>query len=235
MPTSRPLQSPPSWHGLWPAMIVPFLSCLLYFVLLSGDPVAKHVYSLTKVFTVIWPLFWVVLVERRGFPRLDLRSSKHWKALPLGALTGGLLGALILLLYHTALGPAARSSAAEIREKVIDLGVLDHYILFAAFLSVLHSFIEEYYWRWFVFGGLDRLLGRWAALLLAALAFASHHYVVLSQFFGLPLVLLFGTCVGVGGAIWSLLYRRQGTLAGAWISHLLVDAAIMWIGYDLVF
>jgi len=216
-------------------MTIPFLSSLLYFVLLSDNPVAKLIYTLTKVFTVIWPLFWVVLVERRGFPGLSLRSSKHWKALPLGALTGGLLGALIVLLYQTALGPAVRASAAQIREKATDLGILDHYVLFAAFLSVLHSFIEEYYWRWFVFGGLDRLLGRWVALLLAALAFAAHHYVVLSQFFGLPLVLLCGTCVGVGGAIWSLLYRRQGTLAGAWISHLLVDAAIMWIGYDLIF
>jgi hypothetical protein len=30
------------------------------------------------------------------------------------------------------------------------------------------------------------------------------------------------------------LYRRSGSLYGPWLSHLLVDAAIFWIGYDLV-
>ena len=47
--------------------------------------------------------------------------------------------------------------------------------------------------------------------------------------------LVFAALVGVGGVIWSLLYARQRTLLGAWISHLLVDVGIMALGYKLIF
>ena len=30
------------------------------------------------------------------------------------------------------------------------------------------------------------------------------------------------------------IYRRSGSLYGAWLSHLLLDCGIMWIGYDLI-
>lgn len=33
----------------------------------------------------------------------------------------------------------------------------------------------------------------------------------------------------------SLLYQRQGTLAGAWACHLAADLGIMGIGYRLLF
>jgi len=41
--------------------------------------------------------------------------------------------------------------------------------------------------------------------------------------------------VAVGGLVWSWQYERQNSIAGAWLSHLLVDAAIMYIGYGLLF
>jgi len=40
--------------------------------------------------------------------------------------------------------------------------------------------------------------------------------------------------VAVDGGAWCWLYAKTGSLDAAWISHLLIDAAIMWIGYDLV-
>ena len=40
-------------------------------------------------------------------------------------------------------------------------------------------------------------------------------------------------CVAVGGAAWAAVYQRSGSLLGPWLSHLIVDAAIMAVGYDL--
>ena len=73
------------------------------------------------------------------------------------------------------------------------------------------------------------------AHLLAAAAFAAHHVVVISQYFGWGWGLALGAFVGVGGALWSWMYQRQGTLAGVWLSHLIVDLFVMWIGYGLIF
>ena len=36
------------------------------------------------------------------------------------------------------------------------------------------------------------------------------------------------------GAFWAWLYNRTGSLLGPWLSHLVIDAGIFFIGYQLV-
>ena len=45
---------------------------------------------------------------------------------------------------------------------------------------------------------------------------------------------LFAISVAIGGLIWAWLYERTGSLYAAWISHLLVDAGIFFVGWDIV-
>ena len=73
------------------------------------------------------------------------------------------------------------------------------------------------------------------ALLLSSLAFMGHHVIVLAHYFPIGLTVLFSLAVAVGGAAWAWLYHRAGSLAAPWVSHLLIDAAIMVVGYDLAF
>ena len=104
------------------------------------------------------------------------------------------------------------------------------------FYSLFHSLLEEYYWRWFVFRQLRRLVPLWPAIVVSALGFMGHHVIVLSEFFKEApwLAWLFSSAVAVGGVFWAWLYERTGSLFGPWLSHLLIDAGIFWVGYDLV-
>ena len=43
-----------------------------------------------------------------------------------------------------------------------------------------------------------------------------------------------GMFVAVGGLIWTLMYESQGTVAGCWLSHCVVDVFLMVIGYQLI-
>jgi membrane protease YdiL (CAAX protease family) len=45
----------------------------------------------------------------------------------------------------------------------------------------------------------------------------------------------FALCVAGGGVAWAWLYDRSNSLYAPWLSHLLIDAAVMAIGYDLAF
>ena len=83
-----------------------------------------------------------------------------------------------------------------------------------------------------------RLVPVTASVALSSLAFMAHHVVVLWVY--LPggwwtAVVPFSLCVAGGGAVWAWLYDRTGSLYAPWVSHLLVDAAIFLIGYDLCF
>jgi len=223
------------WLVLLPAMTLPLAASICYFVLFSEHVFARVIYAGTKLFTVVWPLFAVLFVLKTGLPRPELRDARHLKALPLGLLTGAVVVGAIFAAMASPLGEVAAAGAGDIRRKAAELGILDHYWPFAIFLSVLHSLIEEYYWRWFVFGRLRQVTRAWAAHLLAAAAFAAHHVVIATQFFPPGWGFLFGALVGVGGLVWSLLLARQKTLTGIWLSHMLADLGIMVAGHKLIF
>lgn len=112
-------------------------------------------------------------------------------------------------------------------------------ILFAIamFYALLHSGFEEFYWRGFVFRGLNEHLGVALSVCISSLAFMSHHVLVLAKFFGYGSMMtyLLALAVGLGGAIWAVIYHRCANLIPGWISHAVVDAAIFIIGYQLVF
>ena len=79
------------------------------------------------------------------------------------------------------------------------LGFLENFILFAVFITLVHSFIEEFYWRWFVFGRLREVIPLPAAHALAAVTFTGHHVVVTLQYYPVWFALGLAGLVGVGG------------------------------------
>jgi membrane protease YdiL (CAAX protease family) len=126
-------------------------------------------------------------------------------------------------------------------EKLHGLGAetLGRFVLLAAFISLAHSFLEEYYWRWFVFGRLRQYMPLGAAMAVSSLAFMAHHVIVLSVY--LPGgwrfwagVVPFSLCAAGGGVAWAWMFHRTRSIYGPWLSHLIVDAALMALGYDMV-
>jgi membrane protease YdiL (CAAX protease family) len=182
-------------------MCLPLLASLTYFVLLSDSPAGKVIYGATKVFTLVWPIVCVVWIWREK-DRLcfQISNADHRKALPLGILSGLVIaGAMMSLLQIPAVAQVLKESAPAVKAKADALGFAEYFILFAIFLSVFHSLIEEYYWRWFVFGNLRRVIAKVPlAHLLAAISFAAHHLVITAQFFPFWFALILTSFVGVG-------------------------------------
>lgn len=213
------------------ASLLPFLASLLYFVLLSGTSFATLVYSGTKVFTLVWPLVFRSRIQK-PFPEAFGVDKKD---LLFGICSGGLIVAAIVAILGSPLREQLGGHAGSIKAKVESFGIQNYYLAFTIFLSVFHSAIEEFYWRWFVFGLMRQYFSPLAAHLLAAAAFTSHHVIILSQYFPVLWTLLLSFAVLLGGLIWSYSYQKSGSLLGAWISHMLVDFGIMWAGYQLLF
>jgi membrane protease YdiL (CAAX protease family) len=224
------------------AMLYPTLLAYLYIVALPGAGADARAVQATwlggKALECVLPLLWLRWLDGR-WPR---PTAPTGRGLVLGLGSGLAIAALMLLLYFGVLRHhhLFSSAPARVHQKVAEFG-LDApaaFLGFAALLSVVHSLLEEYYWRWFVFGRLQRLLPVGAAVLLASAAFMAFHLIDLAAFFPgrfFRLALPLGACVGIGGAGWCFLYRRSGSLYGPWLCHLVLDAALMTIGYDLAF
>jgi hypothetical protein len=221
-----------------PAMILPSIGAMLYFVICSGTALGRTFYMATKAFTLVWPIVAILAVERQAITLKLTNAARHFRAIPLGLLSGAVIAGFMIAMYKwSPMGDYVRANREAVRGKIAELGLLDPpvYVAFGVFIALLHSLLEEYFWRWYVFGRLSQVIALPSAYVLASLAFAGHHYVVLATYSPAWMVALFGTCVGIGGGFWCWLFRRQQSLVGAWMSHLLVDVAILCVGYELVF
>jgi membrane protease YdiL (CAAX protease family) len=223
------------------ALVFPTLVAWAYFVALAqgGRPslAQQAAYGAGKVIQFAFPLAFVLLWQRR---RLHWsRPSRAGLALGLGF--GLLVATALLTAYFAELrsSPLLAQTPARIRTRLQEFGLTSPaaYLACAVFYCAIHSLLEEYYWRWFVFGRLRALLPLGPALVLASAAFAAHHVVVLWVFLPgkvLTGVLPGGLAVAVGGAMWAWIYERAGSLVAPWLSHLLSDATLFAIGWDLL-
>lgn len=234
------------------AMVYPSLMAWLYFVMLAGNasekpttppprsPTVVAAYSAAKVIQFAFPLIWVLAVERRRLGLAPPTAIGLLAGLAFGLAVGGLILAVYWALVRDGRVIPLDVPVGRLRIKIAEfgLGTPAAYIAFGFFLAVIHSFLEEYYWRWFVFGGLQKMMPLAAALIISSVAFMAHHVIDLAVFFPgyfWTVVLPMAAAVGIGGAFWAWLYARTGSLYAPWLSHLLVDAAIMTVGYDLIF
>jgi membrane protease YdiL (CAAX protease family) len=219
------------FFAILPALFFQAVGTYFYYVY-SGAQFPQAIYVVTKILLIVWPLLCWALIGKFLF----IESEKNNKRSFLFGLASGLIFLAAILGVYFSWQDYFQQYAYLIKEKVENLGISGvKFLVFAVFLSLIHSFIEEYYWRSFVFRGLLGLVKFWPAMIIAGAGFALHHYLLLSQFFPWPIVVLFGTIVGAAGAWWSWVYSKTNSLLGAWISHVFSDLAVMIVAYFLIF
>ena len=221
------------------AFFYPFVLTLFYFVVLANSAPAlqKSVFAIGKMLQFLFPVVWVALVLREPW----LIRPFHKRGVFEGIAFGTTVFLVMTALYHVVLkqpgGYLAPNSKAVlmIQEKVGAFGIesLALFFVFGAFYSLIHSGLEEYYWRWFVFRRLKSAMNATTAVLVSSLGFTLHHILVLGVYFGYtdPFAWFCAFGVTVGGAYWAWNYHRFGSIWPAWISHGIIDIAIFTIGF----
>lgn len=227
------------------AVLFPSLMSWLEFRVLpaeAGDhnPALQAAFALGKVAQFAFPLIYVNWGVWRG-RRFVWPGSFQRAGLSVGILFGLIVAAGTLGLYFVWLKstPVFEAVGGRVYGWLgqFNLASPAGYFIMAAFIAVPHSFLEEYYWRWFIFGGLQRRMPMSWALAISALAFMAHHVIVLSVYlegYFWEAAVPFSLCVAGGGVAWAWLYQRTGSLLGPWLSHLIVDLALMMVGFDLL-
>ncbi len=238
--SGRPL-SRADWIVVGIALVLPTLVTWVYFILLNGAPAAAQqtAYTAGKTIQFSLPVIWVWLVQRE---RPRLRRPKTWSLL-IGGAFGLLVAAAMIALYAMVLKPSGLLDKVEetvlTKVKSFGAGNAAAFIALGVFYTAFHSLMEEYYWRWFVFGQLARGCRLPIAIAVSGVGFAAHHVLVLGLYFGYVgptwlLTWLFSLAIVIGGAFWAWLYRAGDSLVAPWLSHACVDAAIFAIGYQMI-
>jgi membrane protease YdiL (CAAX protease family) len=158
-----------------------------------------------------------------------------WLAVVFGIAVGMTMGTVYFTILPDEIAQRLRE---QIALKISDLGIdsVWKYAMLSLFYAGCHSFLEEYYWRWFVFDSLRDHFSKIAANIVSSLGFMAHHVILLAFYFGWssPMTWLCSAGVAIGGSAWAWMYARDGSLKSDWISHALVDAAIFGLGLYLL-
>ena len=185
----------------------PSLLTWVYFVVLADRPAAvqQGAYAVGKIVQFAFPLVWVLLVSRQRLQwRLPNRAGMNW-----GVAFGLLVAAAMVGLYYGLLRQASFMSEAGqmVQAKIVGMGLTDirKYVAAGVFYALCHSLLEEYYWRWFVFGELHLHVRQGAAIIISSTAFMAHHVILLATYFGWTSSITYALslCVGIGGAAWA--------------------------------
>ncbi len=197
----------------------------------SPGPVGHGVFLVAKLWLLIFPAAWYLLVEK-GKPSWSppLRGGNL-----AGVLSGVVLAASIVLgawladVQHMDLAPL-RAAARE-----MDLASPAAYLAGAAAWTLVNSLIEEYVYRWFVLRQCEVLLLSPAAVIASAAVFTIHHVLALNQYLEPAFTALASAGVFLGGIVWAMLYHRYRSIWPGWISHVLADIAVFGLGWWLLF
>lgn len=223
------------------AFFLPTVVTLIYFVLLADASAGlqQAAGGIGKGIQFLLPIVWVFWIQKTAFKWSGPKKQGVLFGLGFGFLILGAMAAL----YYAWLKPAgimdATSAVAkEIQAKVLGMGINSpaKYWALGLFYTIVHSGLEEYYWRWFVFGQLRKVTTLNLAIALSAIGFTLHHILLLGTYFGYgnPVTWIFSFAITVGGIVWAWLYNKCDSIYPSWFSHMIVDAAIFIVGYDVI-
>lgn len=209
---------------------VPSLGVIVAMVTSPG-PVGRALFVAAKVWLVVFPAAWYLLVEK-GRPSW---SPARRGGLAVGAASG--LGLAALIVVGAWLVGVQDMDLTPLRTRVREMGLGSSvpYLAGAAGWTFFNSLIEEYVYRWFIFRQCEALIKGPAAVLASAAIFCAHHIIAVSQYLDPYFSILASTGVFLGGAIWSWLYKHYRSVWPCWISHVLADIAVFGIGWWLLF
>jgi len=205
--------------GIWAAMVA------------APGPVGKAVFFAAKLWLLIFPAAWYLLVEK-GKPSW---SPPRRGGMAAGVVSGLILAAAIVIgaylvgVQHMDLAPLH----AAVRE--MNLATPAAYLAGAAAWTLVNSLVEEYVYRWFFLRQCEVLLPPPVAIIASAAIFTTHHVIALNQYLEPGFTALASAGVFIGGVVWASLYHRYRSIWPGWISHVLADMAVFGLGWWLLF
>ncbi len=110
----------------------------------------------------------------------------------------------------------------------------ENFLYVSLYISFANSFLEEFFFRGFVFTNLKQHSGRKTAYLFSAAAFSLYHVAMMIGWFGLGLFLLVMVGLVAGGMFFNWLNEKLDTIYCSWLTHMFANFAINTIGFLLL-
>ena len=109
----------------------------------------------------------------------------------------------------------------------------DNFIYVALYISLMNSFLEEFFFRGFGFILMKKYTTRTFAYLFSPILFAIYHVGMTAAMFDIVLLLLILSGLVAGGIIFNYLNEKNGNIYSSWFTHMFANFAINTVGFVL--
>ena len=109
----------------------------------------------------------------------------------------------------------------------------DNFLYVALYISLMNSFLEEFFFRGFGFITLKKYTGKPFAYIFSSCIFAFYHIGMLIPMFEPVLLVLLLAGLIIGGCIFSYLNDKTENIYPSWFVHMSANFAINTVGFIL--
>lgn len=189
-------------------------------------------YVLSKLTFLGLPfIFWKL--KGLGFKKICTHYKLNEGQILFGIASGLVIGGLILLCYFNYFKD--HLSGRDLKIILDEFNMVKYFWLFAVFISFWNSFLEEYYWRMFVLEFSEGIFfNKIAMILWNGFFFSIHHFFILLSYLSVQHALIFSVGTIFGGMIWAWMRLKGMSIWQCYVSHVLVDLSVMFVGYQLI-
>lgn len=106
----------------------------------------------------------------------------------------------------------------------------DNFLYVAVYISIMNSFLEEFFFRGFGFITLKKFFSLKFAYFFSPLFFAIYHVGMMLGMFHPAVLLLLLAGLVAGGVIFNFLNHRFGNIYQSWFAHMFANFAINTVG-----
>jgi membrane protease YdiL (CAAX protease family) len=214
-------------------LIVSLLECLVLYVIEQGIGVNYGLKTLVKIilFTVI-PLIYIKVMNKESFS-MALRI----KEVKISRFRLGLLSGIVFFIIV--------SVAYLIAQKYIDLSLISrdletklkitpaNFILVGVYITFGNSFLEEFFFRGFIFMNLYKLGYKKLSYIFSSVLFAIYHISIFKTWFSMPITLLTLFALMAVSFLFDFMDTKSDNFINSWFAHMFADTAVIIIGLKM--
>lgn len=109
-----------------------------------------------------------------------------------------------------------------------------NFVYVSLYISFINSFLEELFFRGFMFLSLTKSGSRRFAYLISSLAFSLYHVAIISAWFNIWIFILIIVGLMFVGYIFNYITEKLDSFLASWIVHIFANLAINTIGFMML-
>ena len=182
------------------------------------------------------PIFFLVPIVYsklyKSFKPFEILTS-NTKGLKSSLILGLCIYAVVVLTYLLADSMMDLSSIKTSLEN--NLGInKSNFLAIGLYVSICNSFLEEWFFRGFVFGEF-RKSSRGLAYLISSLSFSIYHIAIMDGMFNFGMLFLVLVGLFIGGTIFNYLNEKNNNIYASWFCHSFANFAMNTVGFLIFF